>query len=128
MQAPGRDIEIHGTHGILRTPVGYFLCHMGNKGLHNLDAEVHTIPVPCYAKIKHKCTLKMSSEPFFCFFLLWGPNSHSPTPLFRLWCVCVPFFAQMKCEVVYMWSTVANTETGVFLCCKCVMNADEEAD
>lgn len=85
---------------------------MGNNGLHNLDAEVHAIPVPCYAKIKLKCTLKMSSEPFFCFFILWGPNSPSPSPLLRLWCVCVPFFAQMKCEVVYMWSAVANTETG----------------
>lgn len=66
---------------ILRSPASYFLHHMGNNGLHNLDVEVHTISVPCYAKIKHKRMLEMSSESVFCFFIAWGPNSHPPTRL-----------------------------------------------
>lgn len=86
------DMEIHETHRILRAPAGYFLHHMGNNGLHNLDVEVHTIPVPRYAEIKHKRMLKMSSESLFCFFIPWGPNSHPPTRLLRLWCVCSFFF------------------------------------
>lgn len=69
---------------------------MGNAGLHNLDADVHTIPVPCYAKIKHKCMLKMSSESLFCFFILWGLNSHPPAPLIWLWCVWILFFASIR--------------------------------
>lgn len=86
------DIEISGTYRILKTPAGYFLYHMGNNGLHNLDVEVHTILVPRYAKIKQKRMLKMSSESLFCFFIPWGPNSHPPTSLPPLTLVCLQLF------------------------------------
>lgn len=110
-QKADMDIEIHGTHRILRTPTGYFLHHMGNNGLHNLDV-VHTIPVPCYAQIKQKRMLKMSSESLFCLCLPWGPNSHPPSRLLWLWCVCSFFFFYRWNVKSSVWSTLANTQTG----------------
>lgn len=36
-------------------PTGYLPCHMGNNGLHNLDVEEHTFPVPSlHPNLKHK--------------------------------------------------------------------------